>query len=135
MNNEKTRNDFIFFQNEILGDVKKVETKLSEKLSQTTSFLETQTQKYEQKLKDLANRFNILSHQLEEHNNTEKFEEVMKQSKQKLEDLVTKIEVKLNILDKDFNNACFKYDKIFSNNLVAPGLIGAACPYDSFKPF
>jgi hypothetical protein len=81
MNNEKTRNDFIFFQNEILGDVKKVETKLSEKLSQTTSFLETQTQKYEQKLKDLANRFNILSHQLEEHNNTEKFEEVMKQSK------------------------------------------------------
>ena len=86
---------------------------MSEKLSQTTSFLETQTQKYEQKLKDLSNRFNILSHQLEEHNNTEKFEEVMKQSKQKLEDLVTKIEVKLNILDKDFNNACFKYDKIF----------------------
>ena len=135
MNNEKTRNDFIFFQNEILGDVKKVETKLSEKLSQTTSFLETQTQKYEQKLKDLANRFNILSHQLEEHNNTEKFEEVMKQSKQKLEDLVTKIEVKLNILDKDFNNACFKYDKIFSNNLVVPGLIGAGCPYDTLKPF
>ena len=56
-------------------------------------------------------------------------------SRQKLEELVSKLDIKLNILDRDFNNACFKYDKIFSNNLIVPGLIGTSCPYDNLKPF
>ena len=135
MSNEKTRNDFIFFQNEILGDVKKIETKLFEKINQTTSFIETQTQKYDQKIKDVTERLTLLSKQMEEQNNSTKLQEAIEHSRHKLEDLVTKLEVKLNILEKDFNNACFKYDKIFSNNLLVPGLIGTACPYDNLKSF
>ena len=41
MNNEKTRNDFLFFQNEMLGDMKKMETKISQKISQITSTIDT----------------------------------------------------------------------------------------------
>ena len=42
-NNEyATKNDFIFFQNEILGDVKKIEIKITERLNAVTSILETQ---------------------------------------------------------------------------------------------
>ena len=136
MNNDnKPRNDFLFFQNEILGDMKKLETKFSDKISQTTSFIESHVEKYENKIKDLTNRFIFLSEQVEKHNETKKLEDSIQQTKLKLEELITKIDVKLNILDKDFNNACFKYDKIVSNNLIVPGLIGSSCPYDTLKPF
>ena len=135
MNNDKTRNDFIFFQNEILGDVKKVETKVTEKLSQTISFLETQTEKYENKIKDLTNKFNLLTEQVHEQNNTHKLEESLQVLQVKMEDLISKVEIKLNILNKDFNNACYKYDKIFTTNLNVPGLIGTSCPYSSLRAF
>jgi hypothetical protein len=135
MSNENSRNDFIFFQNEILGDVKQMETKLNEKFSQMKKFLDSETQKYDNKIEDLTNRFTLLTEKFNEQSNTLKIEESIKKSRQKLEELLTKIEIKLNILDKDFHNSCFKYDKIVTNNLLVPGLIGTSCPYDTLKPF
>lgn len=133
--NKSISNDFIYFQNEILGDMKKVETKFNEKLTQTTSFVETQYGKYESKIKELTNKVEVLSKQISEKDNTQKYESLLKNVQQNTHDLVTKIDIKLGILEKDFHNACFKYDKIFSNNLVIPGLIGDSCPYESLRPF
>ena len=135
MNNEKTRNDFLFFQNEMLGDMKKMETKISQKISQITSIIDTQLQKNENNIKDLTNKFFLLSKTIEEQNNSRKNDESQLKDKKRLEELFTKLDVRLNILEKDFNNACFKYDRMFSNNLAVPGLIGPSCPYDSLKPF
>ena len=135
INDNNRRNDFIFFQNEILGDVKKIESKVIEKVSQSASFIEAQTKKYDIKIKDLTERFNSLSQKFEEKKDTKKLEETIKQLKLKTDELITKIEVKLNILEKDFSNACFKYDKMITNNLTVPGLIGTSCPYESLKPF
>ena len=135
MSAEKTRNDFIFFQDEILGDIKKVEKIFNEKISNIKTYIETQTEKYDNKIKDLSNRLINLSLQLEEQKNLKKSEELKQQSRLKYEEMLTKLDIKLNILDKDFNNACYKYDKIFTNNLVVPGLIGTSCPYDSLKAF
>ena len=132
---EKKRNDFIFFQDEILGELKKMEAKLSEKLSQSLAFIDKQNQKYDNKIQDLTNRLIFLSQKLDENNNTKIFEDSLQNTRQKIEESITKIDVKLNILDKDFNGACFKYDKIIANNLIVPGLIGAACPYDTLMPF
>ena len=133
--NKSTKNELIYFENEILGDMKKFETKLNEKLAQTASFVETQYEKYESKIKELTNKVEVLSKQISEKDNTQKFENLLKHSLQNTNDLVTKIDIKLGILEKDFNNACFKYDKIFTNNLVIPGLIGDSCPYESLRPF
>ena len=133
--NKTKTNDLIYFENEILGDMKKIEAKLNEKLTQTVSFVESQYLKYESRIKELANKVEDLSKQIIEKDNTQKFENLVKSSQQDTHDLVTKIDIKLDILEKDFNNACFKYDKIFSNNLVVPGLIGDSCPYESMRPF
>ena len=133
--NKSTKNELIYFENEILGDMKKIETKFNEKLAQTVSFVETQYEKYESKIKELTNKVEVLSKEISEKDNTQKFENLLKNSQQNTHDLVTKIDIKLGILEKDFNNACFKYDKIFTNNLVIPGLIGDSCPYESLRPF
>ena len=115
--------------------MKKMEAKISDKISQITSFLDTQLQKNDTKIKELANKLNLMSQQIEEQNNARKNDDSRLKDKKRLEELFTKLDVKLNIFEKDFNSACFKYDKMFSNNLAVPGLIGPACPYDSLKPF
>ena len=75
--NEKSKNDFIFFQNEILVDVKKIEMKLIEKLTHTTSFIENQTERYDSKIKDLTNKINQLSLAVEKKDNVERLEKSM----------------------------------------------------------
>ena len=133
--NDKVKNDFLFFQNEILTDVKKVETRINEKISQTTDFIDQQNQKIENKFKDINSRFESLSNQMQEKDSSHKFEALLQQIKHKIDESISKIEIKLNLLDRDLNDACFKYDKVISNNLKVPGLIGSSCPYDSLKPF
>jgi hypothetical protein len=135
MNNEKTRSDFIFFQNEILGDVKKIESKLMEKMTQTVSFLETQSEKYDNKLKDLGNKYNLLSKEVQEQNKIQKYEEMLHLSQRKIEEVITRLEIKLNILEKDFRDSRLRYDKIISDNLLVPGLIGNSCTYNNLRLF
>ena len=135
MSNDKTRNDFIFFQNEILGDIKKIETKLMDKLAQTITAMENLSKKNENRFQEILIKFNFLSEKVEKGDNTQKMEQSMHLSQQKLEELISKIDIRLGLLEKDFNNACFKYDKIFSNNLTVPGLIGTSCPYTDLRPF
>ena len=133
--NDKVRNDFLFFQNEILTDVKKVETRINEKIAQTTDFIDQQNQKIENKFKEINTRFETLSNQMQEKDTSHKFEALLQQIKHKIDESISKMEIKLNLLDRDLNDACFKYDKVISNNLKVPGLIGSSCPYDSLKPF
>ena len=38
-------------------------------------------------------------------------------------------DVRINSLRKDFDNACYKYDKIYLNNLIVSGQIGDYCKY------
>jgi DNA repair exonuclease SbcCD ATPase subunit len=134
-NNDKVRNDFLFFQNEILTDVKKFETRLNEKIAQTTDFIDQQNQKIETKFKEINSRIESLLNQIQEKDSSLKFETLLQQIKHKNEENISKIEIKLNLLDRDLNDACFKYDKVISNNLKVPGLIGSSCPYDSLRPF
>ena len=133
--NDNLKNDFIFFKNEILSDIKKIESKFTDKLFQINDLISQTNFKIENKQKDLYAKYDLLSSQLHEKKNKESFETALLPFKQKIEDSISKLGINLNILEKDFGNSCYKYDKIFSNNFNVPGLIGNGCPYDSLRPF
>ena len=49
-NNEfATKNDFLFFQNEILGDIKNIDFKMNEKFTHMSKYIETQNSFNEKK--------------------------------------------------------------------------------------
>ena len=137
MNNNEftTKNDFLYFQNEILGDIKNIQVKTAEKFTQMSNYLETQKNFNEKKFNDLTILVDKLSKKLEEKTDLEKFEDKLKQSLRSMQDLTVKLEIKFNIMNKDLKDACFKYDKIVSNNLLVPGIIGSGCPYDNLRYF
>ena len=133
--NDNIKNDFIFFQNEILSDIKKLESRLTDKIFQVNNIIQQQNLKNENKINELNSRFIILTNQIDEKKNSENPELIIQPVKQKLEENISKLEIKINLIEKDLGNACFKYDKMMANNLTAPGLIGSSCPYESLRPF
>ena len=77
----------------------------------------------------------MIYNQIREKKNSENPEIFLQPFKKNIEESISKLDIKLNLAIKDFDNACFKYDKIISNNLSVPGLIGSSCPYDNLRPF
>ena len=135
-NNEFTqKNDIILFKNEILGDLKKIQLKYENKVSQISEFVTSQMTIIDQKVKDITNLINNLNQKLEEKNEMEKLEQKLNKSLKNMQDLNVKLEIKYNILNKDFKDSCFRYDKIISNNLLVPGVIGDGCTYENLRPF
>ena len=135
-NNEfTTKNDFLFFQNEIIGDIKKLEIKINERFKEVTSVLETQKFLDDKKNEELKLMIENLSNKKETKVNLEPFENKLNESIKNMQHLVSKIEIKFNILNKDFDNACYRYDKAISSNLIIPGVIGIGCPFESLRNF
>ena len=52
-----------------------------------------------------------------------------------INELLTYHDIRINNLIKELNDACFKYDKIFLNNLIIPGKIGEFCKYKNLKEY
>ena len=65
-NNDKVKNDFIFFQNEVLSDLKKIDSKTNDKINQINTFITQQNEKTDIKIKDLITRIELLSSQIQE---------------------------------------------------------------------
>ena len=118
-----TKNDFLFFQNEILVDLKKIETRSNEQFSQLSSFIKSQNFINEQKIQKLSALIETLTKKIEEKTDLEKFEDKLRQSMNTMNDTAVKFEVKLNILNKELKDTCFKYDSIITNNLFVPRII------------
>ena len=48
---------------------------------------------------------------------------------------MTSIEIQISAIRKEINEACYKYDKIFIEQLTLPGIIGDKCKYKSIKDY
>lgn len=53
----------------------------------------------------------------------------------KTNDQVMSLDIRVNSLQKEFSNACYKYDKIYLDNLNLPGIIGEFCRYKNLKEY
>ena len=133
VNNNKTRNDFLFFQNEILTDLKKVEQRVNEKMSRITTFLTDEKKSIDSKIQEFTSKFDEM--QTKKLEFTEQINNSLNALKLKYEDYISKNEIRVSMVQKDLSNACFKYDKMFTNNLTTPGLIGECCTYATLPPF
>ena len=129
-----TKKDFIYFQNEVLQDIKNVESKLSEKIASIFSCIQEISASTEKRI----NSINTVVKTLSDNNHVEAHEKIMSQIdrlKKKLDDTALNNSSKINIMQKDLSNACFKYDKIVLDNLKVNGLVGEGCPYKNLKLF
>ena len=129
-----TKKDFLYFQNEVLQDIKKVESKLTEKIGGIYSYIQEITMTNEKRYDSI----NVIIKTLSQNNNEENEQKILSQIerlKRRVDDVYVNNNSRISIMQKDLSNACYKYDKIVLDNLKVNGLVGEGCPYKNLKVF
>ena len=135
MNTGVTKNDFIYFQNEILKDLKNLELKFNEKTDEMIKNINTTKTSSDSDITKLYNLIGDISEKIGLSEENSKLTNQLNIFQKKLEDLSINSKIKTNFLEKEINNITIKYDKIFISNLVVPGLIGSSCTYPNLASF
>ncbi len=129
-----TKKDFLYFQNDILADIKKLESKLTEKITNLYSYIQEITLSNEKRFTTL----NAIIKSISDNNNGESEKKIISQIerlKKRVEDINLNNSSKISIMQKDLSNALFKYDKIVLDNLKVNGLVGEGCQFINLKFF
>lgn len=127
--------DMMFFQNEVLSDIKNIEaivnTKISKLSENTSAMIKGYNQKFDEisnKIKDLLELITVtkIGH--------EKVEELYR-NRDKIKDQITENRARIFQNKKLIDGALYKYDRAIMDNLEVPGLIGLGCKYSTIRYF
>ena len=135
MSDYASKNDMMFFQNEVLGDIKKIETKLNSKFEDKTNDINSKLTMQEQKMLLLQDKFHELCETIvTQKENEDKITKIIN-FKKKTEESMFVYDTKINSLERDLSNAIYKMDQTINNTILVPGLIGNACKYPTVRAF
>ena len=132
---EVKKSDFIYFQNEFLQDIKKLDIKFNEKISQIITTFQNSKLITDQKFQIYNDKISSLRTAIESNEEFKKVKTELENFKKKITEENIKNSNKIFYLERDLSDACFKYDTLFSSVVGAPGLIGKGCKYPNLKNF
>ena len=127
--------ELLFFKDDILKDLKRFESKLTSKYNETQSSIQQKLNFYDEQFEKLTEKLSkIQNSDLNDKLIEEKINSLIK-FKEKISEKIMTNEIKLDSTQKDLQNAMFKYDKMFTDTVIYPGLIGNSCKYKTFHEF
>ena len=127
--------ELLYFKDDILKDLKRFESKLTSKYNETQQSIEIKLKYYDEKIEILTEKISNISISTNENKALEEKIENLTLFKNKIKEQVLTNEIKLDSTYKDLQNAIFKYDKMFSDTVIYPGIIGNMCKYKNFHEF
>ena len=130
-----TKNEMIFFQNDMLSDLKKIELQTNNKLTSMNQTLSLKIAEYDEKFtKVFENIAELISALSARKFDNERIEDLLSM-KIKFSELITQNQSRLQIIDKNIENSFYKYDRFILDNLQVPGLIGSSCKFKNCRMF
>lgn len=132
---EVKKSDFIYFQNEFLQDIKKLDIKFNEKIAQIITTFQNNKLITDQKFQIYNDKISSLRTTIESNEEFKKVKTELENFKKKITEENIANSNKVFYLERDLSDACFKYDNLFSSVVGAPGLIGKGCKYQNLKNF
>ena len=130
-----TKNDLMFFQNEVFVDLKKLETLFSNKIAKLNENIENLNKEYNHKIGDFSHKIKDLLEIISETNiDHEKIEELYR-NKDKIKDELNESKTRFFQFKKQIDNSLYKYDRIIIDNMEVPGLIGYNCKFNNIKEY
>ena len=132
---EVKKSDFIYFQNEFLQDIKKIDIKFTEQIAQIIKTFQNHKLITDQKFEIVNEKISSLLTTIETNTEIKKLNSEIENFKKILNQELLTNSNKIIYLERDLSDACFKYDSLFSSIVGAPGLIGKGCKYSDMKAF
>ena len=135
INNTVTQNDLMYFKEEILGNIKRMENKVNEKVEIMTKMVDSKLSPYNSKFDEMKAKIFDLSNLISnDKSSVEKIAKLL-EFKAKADDTLQSHEISINQCNRDIANATYKYDRVLLENFMIPGLLGANCKYPTMKSF
>ena len=133
--NQVTRGDLLLFKEEILQTIRELKNELNNKITEKFDSYNKLVESSNQKLYKYEfdkNTFLSLVTFAQEKN------EILSEINKLKNELKTEINVNTLHIDNcqmEVSNMGFKYDRIISNNLLVPGIIGPMCKFENLKDY
>ena len=130
-----SKNDFLFFQNDILKDIKALESTMNSKISQINQTIISKINEHESKITRLTDNINeLLSIYASSKHDNEKIEQLLSM-KRTINDSLLDCKTQINLVNRCMNNAISKYDTIIVDNLSLPGIVGMNCKFKNLRTY
>ena len=129
------KKDMLHIQDEILRDMRQMQTKLDAKYSKSEEDLNTKLTKFELKIKNLEKKISELSNLITQDNSMKEKLESLFQFKEEIQDTIFKRRAKLADLEKKFNSEIDGINKILTNTVIYPAMIGKTAKFETFHEF
>ena len=133
--NTNMKMEILLFKNEVLTDIKNTEKIIVDRYTKLNDSLEEKFIKYESELESLKVKIEGInidkSNQIFLKDNVNKLLSFSDKTK---DDLIT-ADIKINNLEKDIFNNVYRIDKILSESVIYPGVIGGISKFKSFHDF
>ena len=133
--NSYHKNELLQFKNEILNDIKKSQKLGEDKLDKFIEIMETKFAKYDKRINMLSEKYQEISNNKPENNVlTDHVKDLLSFKTETKQDLIT-INIKLENLEKDIYNNAYRIDKILTESVIYPGIIGNTSKFKTFHDF
>ena len=131
----KIAQDLLFFKNDILKDIRKLDEKLSIKLNEQNTMNDERYNNFEKKLNELSDYISkVHSSVLDNNDFTEQIKDYGK-FKIRTGDNFNRINSRITTLEKDYRGYINSIEKLINENLRYPGVIGRNCKFLNFRYF
>ena len=127
--------DLIHFKDDFLKTLFEFKADFTKQTSSQIYTIEKKLKEMTSKTSDIEEKVLKLIHSTTiDTSKIEKIDDILITT-QKATNTLMAHEVKINTIEKDISNACYKYDKIFIDNLSIPGKIGDYCKFKNLREY
>ena len=129
------KQDLLYFKNDILKDVRRMEEKMNIKLTEQNIVSSEQYNAYEKKLDMLSTQINMINSMMIENSNiTEKLNN-FQSFKTRTEDRLFTLGSNMYTFQKEYKEYFTNIEKLINDNLKYPGVIGKNSKFLNFRRF
>ena len=129
------KQDILFFKNDILKDLRRIEEKLNLKLTEQSIANNDQYEAFEKKLDILNSKIIRVNEFVSDNTNLSEKINTFQLFKSKTEDSILSLNSRIAIVQKETKDSLIKIEKILEENLKYPGIIGKNSKFSNFRFF
>ena len=132
LNNKNMKNDILYFKNETLKDIKEVQKKMFDKYATLDNDIKDKFELYEKKINSYGLKIDELFKSINIDKTIKEKVEQLLEFKEKTNDTILTEKIRLDNFRNDLKENVTRIDKILSDSVIYPGIIGGISKYKTF---
>jgi hypothetical protein len=129
------KQDILFFKNDMLKDIRKLEEKLNLKMTNQNLMSSEQYKAFEKKMDSITTQITEINSLLVNNTNLTEKVNTLQIFKSRTEDSIFRVNARINTFQKEYREYIDNVEILINNNLKYPGIIGKNSRFSNFRHF